>query len=148
MEIHLLSFFTKSVSKEDWEKLEKSCYQNVEENCKNLCKANPFLKAYSEFDKIQLRNKEEALDFLKGLKAGAFFSGWVPGLDIGMEYYYRYKFKEKLKHLYGFDYDKAEKTLTEGSQKEDNNNNSNEITPQFTEDDLDKRENIYKIRRK
>ena len=105
----LLSFFTKSVSKENWEELEKSCFKNEEENCKNLCKSNPFLKAYSEFDKIQLRNKEEALDFLKGLKAGAFFSGWVPGLDIGMEYYYRYKFKEKLKHLYGFDYEKAEK---------------------------------------
>ena len=144
----LLSFFTKSVSKEDWEKLEKSCYKNEEENCKNLCKANPFLKAYAEFDKIQLRNKEEALDFLKGLKAGAFFSGWVPGLDIGMEYYYRYKFKEKLKHLYGFDYDKAEKTLKEGSQKEENNNNNdntNEETPQFSEDDLDKRENNIKL---
>ena len=101
-----------------------------------------------KFDKIQLRNKEEALDFLKGLKAGAFFSGWVPGLDIGMEYYYRYKFKEKLKHLYGFDYDKAEKTLKEGSQKEENNSNNdntNEETPQFSEDDLDKRENNIKL---
>ena len=104
----VISFFTDSVSKEDWEKLEKSCFRKEEENCINLCKNNAFLKAYSEFIKIQLRNKEEALSYLKGLKAGAFFSGWVPGLDIGMEYFYRYKFKEKLKHLYGFDFDKAE----------------------------------------
>ena len=146
----LLSFFTKSVSKENWEELEKSCFKNEEENCKNLCKSNPFLKAYSEFDKIQLRNKEEALDFLKGLKAGAFFSGWVPGLDIGMEYYYRYKFKEKLKHLYGFDYEKAEKFLKkENTEKDTDNNDSNndddDETTQFTEDDFDKRKNNIKL---
>ena len=146
----LLSFFTKSVSKENWEELEKSCFKNEEENCKNLCKSNPFLKAYSEFDKIQLRNKEEALDFLKGLKAGAFFSGWVPGLDIGMEYYYRYKFKEKLKHLYGFDYEKAEKFLKkENKEKDTDNNDSNndddDETTQFTEDDFDKRKNNIKL---
>ena len=33
----------------------------------------------------------------------------IPGLDIGMEYFYRNKFKEKLKSLYGFDYASAEK---------------------------------------
>ena len=71
----VISFFTKSVSKEDWERLERSCFKNEEENCINLCKNNSFLKAYSEFNKIQLRNKEEALNFLKGLKAGAFLSG-------------------------------------------------------------------------
>ena len=134
----VISFFTKSVSKEDWEKLENSCFKNEEENCINLCKNNSFLKAYSEFNKIQLRNKEEALDFLKGLKAGAFFSGMLPGLDIGMEYFYRKKFKEKLKHLYGFDYDKAQKFLN-------NENLSNDKASQFTEDDFDTRSSNIKL---
>ena len=105
----VLSFFTKSVSNDDWEKLEKSCFKNEEDNCQKYCRDNPFLNCYSEFETIRNRNKDEALNYMKGLKAGAFFSGWVPGLDIGMEYFYRKKFKEKLKSLYGFDYDKAEK---------------------------------------
>jgi len=137
----VISFFSESVSKEDWEKLEKSCFQNDEEACINLCKNNSFLKAYSEFSKIQLRNKEEALNYLKGLKAGAFFSGWVPGLDIGMEYFYRYKFKQKLKHLYGFDFEKAEKFLNNiGSQ-----DNINDKKTQFTDEDFDKRSNNIKL---
>ena len=134
----VISFFTKSVSKEDWEKLENSCFKNEEENCINLCKNNSFLKAYSEFNKIQLRNKEEALNFLKGLKAGAFFSGMLPGVDILMEYFYRKKFKEKLKHLYGFDYDKAQKFLN-------NENLSNDKASQFTEDDFDTRSSNIKL---
>ena len=44
---------------------------------------------------------------MKGLKACAFFSGMVPGVDIGMEYFYKKKFKKKLKALYGFDYNMA-----------------------------------------
>ena len=44
---------------------------------------------------------------MKGLKACAFFSGMIPGVDIGMEYFYKKKFKKKLKALYGFDYNKA-----------------------------------------
>ena len=105
----IISFFTESVSEDDWDDLEESCKKNDEEKCKIICKKNPFLKYYSDFESINTRNKQEALKYLKGLKAGAFFSGWVPGLDIGMEYYYRHLFKEKLKYLYGFDFNEAVK---------------------------------------
>ena len=71
----------------------------MKKNAKKFAKKNLFLKYYSDFESINTRNKQEALKYLKGLKAGAFFSGWVPGLDIGMEYYYRHLFKEKLKYL-------------------------------------------------
>lgn len=141
----VLSFFSKSVSEEDWEKLEMSCKQNDEEDCKNLCFNNPFLHFYSDFNKLNIRNKGIALEYLKGLKAGAFFSGWIPGLDIGMEYFYRFKFKEKLKHLYGFDLDKAEKF---SSIKEENKINKKEdenedliSSSTTTENDSNKRSN-------
>ena len=111
----VLSFFINSVPEEDWKKLEESCFNEDEENCMNYCKKNPFLLNIN-FEKINKRNKEEANSFLKSLKAGAFFSGMVPILDIGMEYFYRNIFKDKLKSLYGFDYDRAEKTIA-------NNNN-------------------------
>ena len=90
----IISFFTESVSEDDWDDLEESCKKNDEEKCKIICKKNPFLKYYSDFESINTRSKQEALKYLKGLKAGAFFSGWVPGLDIGMEYYYRHLFKK------------------------------------------------------
>ena len=147
----VLSFFSKSVPKEDWEKLEISCFKNEEENCKKLCEKNPFLRFYSDFDKLNVRNKNIALEFLKGLKAGAFFSGWVPGLDIGMEYFYRYKFKEKLKHLYGFDLEKAEKFVVipqkddiKDNQK-DNDSDNSETVSTLTEEDFDKREANVKL---
>ena len=103
----VLSFFSKTVPKEDWEGLEKACYENNELKCKEYCKKNPFLKNYSELEKLNIRNQEEAKEYMKGLKACAFFSGMIPGVDIGMEYFYKNKFKNKLKHLYGFDYNKA-----------------------------------------
>ena len=109
----IVSFFRESVPIEDWKNLDSSCDLNDEKNCKKYCEKNPFLKYYLDFNKINKRNKEEALNYLKGLKAGAFFSGWIPGVDIGMEYYYRKIFKEKLKYLYGFTYEKAEKTVKE-----------------------------------
>ena len=62
----------------------------------------------------------------------------LPGLDIGMEYYYRKIFKEKLRHLYGFDYDKAQKFLN-------NKNLSNDKASQFTEDDYDIRSSNMKL---
>ena len=107
----LLAFFSETVSKENWDNLEKFCFRRDEEKCKEYCLNNPFLRYYSEFEKINTRNKGEANEYLKGLKAGAFFSGMIPVLDIGMEYFYKNKFKEKLKALYGFDYDKAEKIV-------------------------------------
>ena len=104
----VLSFFSNSVSKEDWEELENACFRREEKKCKEFCKKNPFLRYYSEFEKINERNKFEANEYLKKLKAGAFFSGMIPLFDIGMEYYYKSIFKKKLLSLYGFDYDKAE----------------------------------------
>ena len=152
----VLSFFTNSVSKEDWINLEKSCLKNEEENCKTYCKNNPFLKGYSDFDKINLRNKEEAASYLKGLEAGAFFSGWVPGLDLGMEYLYRYKFEQKLKSLYGFDIKKAEQYTKKKENQENKENKENkkvytdegvdyEELSTLTDEDWEKRTNNIKL---
>ena len=70
-------------------------------------------------ENLNKRNHDEAEQYLKNLKSGDFFSGMVPGLDIGMEYYYKYLFKEKLKSLYGFDYEQAEKVLNKEKEKKD-----------------------------
>lgn len=86
---------------------------------------------------------------MKKLKAGAFFSGMIPGLDIGMEYYYKYLFKEKLKSLYGFDCvqsGKVSKKEKEKIDKIDNNcdkenTNSLEISD-FNSINIDERANI------
>ena len=104
----VLSFFSKRVPREDWEGLEKSCFERDVSKCKEYCEKNPFLMNYSEFEKLNIRNQEEAKEYMKGLKAGAFFSGMIPGVDIGFEYFYKKKFKNKLKALYGFDYNKAQ----------------------------------------
>ena len=40
----LLSYFTKLVSEEDWNNLEKSCIERNENECKKYCEKNPFLK--------------------------------------------------------------------------------------------------------
>ena len=61
----------------------------------------------SEKSKSYGLTREEAKEYMKGLKACAFFSGMIPGVDIGMEYFYKKKFKKKLKALYGFDYNIA-----------------------------------------
>jgi hypothetical protein len=81
----LLAFFSESVSEENWEDLEKFCFRRDEKKSKEYCLNNPFLRYYSEFEKLNTRNKDEANEYLKGLKAGAFFSGMIPGVDIGME---------------------------------------------------------------
>lgn len=49
----------------------------------------------------------------------------IPGVDIGMEYYYKYLFKKKLKALYGFDYDQAEEAL-KGKKPKKNSINEDE----------------------
>ena len=82
---------------------------------------------------------------MKKLKAGAFFSGMIPGLDIGMEYL----FKEKLKSLYGFDCvqsGKVSKKEKEKIDKIDNNcdkenTNSLEISD-FNSINIDERANL------
>ena len=127
----VISFFTELVTEEKWELLEESCFNRDEKNCREYCKENPFLKFYSDFDEINNRNKEESLRYLKRLKAGAFFSGWIPGFDIGMEYCYRYLFKKKLKQLYGFNYKDAEKSLHKNdviNLNLDENNSGTELT--------------------
>jgi len=118
----VLSFLTKTVPKEDWEGLEKACFENDESKCKEYCEKNLFLKNYSEFEKLNKRNQEEAKEYMKGLKACAFFSGMIPGVDIGMEYFYKNKFKNKLKALYGFDYNKAKNFDNEVKTTEEDKN--------------------------
>ena len=134
----IISFFTGSISKDNWDDLEENCKKNNEEECKKICQKNLFLKYYSDFESINTRNKQEALKYLKGLKAGAFFSGWVPGLDIGMEYYYRHLFKKKLKYLYGFDFNEAAKY----------SNPNNEIEKNFSLASYDDMDTISKDARK
>ena len=88
----LLSFFTDAVSKEDWDKLRLACLEKDSVYCKQLLKNNLYLKSYTEFEIIRDRNKKEALEYLKYLKAGAFLTGMIPLADIGFEYLYRDKF--------------------------------------------------------
>ena len=112
----ITSFFTEKVNAEYaefWKTLKEKCLNNDEEECKKLCQQNPFLKSLKNFNHMNEENKNKALNYLKGLKAGAFFSGWIPFFDMGMEYYYRNQFKEKLKNLYGYDYETAKKVLKE-----------------------------------
>ena len=109
----VLSFFTKTVTEDDWKGLKQSCFERDESKCKEYCEKNPFLKNYSEFETLNIRNQAEAKEYLKDLKAGAFFSGMIPGFDIYMEYFYKYKFKNKLKALYGFDYNEAKNVINE-----------------------------------
>ena len=108
------------VPEDNWEKLKVSCKNKNSTDCFKYCKDNHFLRNYSDFETIKRKNRTQALNYLKRLKAAAFFSGWVPIIDFGIEYYYRYLFKEKLKHLYGFDVDKKE------TNKIDNNNSQDE----------------------
>ena len=103
----LLSFFTDAVSKEDWDKLRLACLEKDSVYCKQLLKNNLYLKSYTEFEIIRNRNKKEALEYLKYLKAGAFLTGMIPLADIGFEYLYRDKFTSKLESLYGFALEEA-----------------------------------------
>ena len=137
----ILTHLSKLVPEDNWEKLKEACKNKKKDKCKELLKANIFLKYYSDFEKLQKRNEGEAEKYLKRLEAGAFFSGMVPGLDIGMEYYYRSLFQQKLKSLYNFDYDKAIKALKEkqdniseigknddDSMNKEENNKTNDVT--------------------
>ena len=121
----ILSYFLEKVPKKDWDALELACYTRDEKKCKELLKKNIFLRYYSEFENLNLRNQEKAKKYLKNLKLSAFFSGMIPGVDIGMEYYYKYLFKKKLKALYGFDYDQAEEAL-KGKKPKKNSINEDE----------------------
>ena len=119
----VLSFFSELVPQDQWQDLDNSCSRKEEQKCKEYCKKNPFLIKYSEFEEVNERNKEQAMNYLKGLKTGAFFSGMVPGLDIGMEYFYKYKFTRKLESLYNYKIDEAEKAAKEELEKKIKNEN-------------------------
>ena len=136
----ILSHLSKLVPKDNWKKLKEACKNKKKDECKKLLKANIFLRYYSDFEKIQKRNEGEAEKYLKRLEAGAFFSGMVPGLDIGMEYYYRSLFQQKLKSLYNFDYDKAIKALKENNIFDEKQDNISEIGKN-DDDSMNKEEN-------
>ena len=115
----VLSYLSELVPKKDWDDLKYACKQREEEKCKELLLKNPFLKFDSKLENINKKNQYDAKIYLLRLRAGALFSGMVPGLDIGMEYYYKYLFKQKLKSLYGFDYDEALKALNMAFKNEE-----------------------------
>jgi hypothetical protein len=110
---NITSFFTNKVDAKFWQELKEKCENNDEKGCMELCQQNPFLKSMKNFNDLNEENKNKALNYLKGLKAGSFFSGWIPFFDMGMEYYYRHKFKEECKNLYGYDYETAKEALKE-----------------------------------
>ena len=70
----ILSYFLEKVPKKDWDALELACYTRDEKKCKELLKKNIFLRYYSEFENLNLRNQEKAKKYLKNLKLSAFFS--------------------------------------------------------------------------
>ena len=86
--------------------------------CKQLLRNNLYLKSYTEFEIIRNRNKKEALEYLKYLKAGAFLTGMIPLADIGFEYLYRDKFTSKLESLYGFALEKANSFMEDEEKME------------------------------
>ena len=118
-----------------------------EKKCKELCENIPYLRMCSDFTKLNKKNKEEAENYLKGLKTKAFFSGMVPFFDMGFEYIYRYKFLKKLKTLYGFDYEEAKKVLniTDSLIKNnfDNEEQNNKLLNDETINNLESKRNKY-----
>ena len=136
----VLSILKDSIPKEDLQEIIYACLDANEEKYQKYTKKIPFLRNYSEIA-ISERNKKEAKEYLKKLKASAFFSGMVPGFDIGMEYFYKYQFKKKLKSLYGFDFYKAKEKVQDNgnfnlikNEKEDNQ--EKEILLDINETDL------------
>ena len=134
----VLSFFKKSVPNEDWEELVKACIDKDEKRCQQYCIKNPFLKNYSEFQKIRENNKNEAIGYLSKLKYRALISGMIPGVDIGMEYLYKYQFLKKLKSLYGYDFYKATENIKDINnhsliKNEKENNDQQKLISNITE---------------
>ena len=122
----VLSSFSELVPEKLWNEQELACNEMNEEKCKNLLKKNKILSHYSDLENLNINNQREAKEYLKKLKAGAFFSGMIPLFDIWMEYIYKSLFKNKLKSLYGFDLVQAEKALNE-SNKDNLNKKGSEL---------------------
>lgn len=90
----VLSYFKNLVSEKDWENLENSCKNRDSVECKKYCDGNPFMYFYSDPKKINERNKAEALDYLKKLKAGAIFTGCFLWLILEENIYIDIAFKK------------------------------------------------------
>lgn len=138
----VLSYFTYLVPKNNWDDLLECCNKRDDEKYKTCCKDNIFMNSFKEFDKIKERNKKKALNYLDNLQKKALFTGSIPIIDIGFEYYYRYLFTEKLKSLFGFDYEKAENMRNSYNSKL----SINENTPLNSNND--KKNNTYKLEQK
>ena len=138
----VLSYFTELVTDREWEDLKNSCIQKDYEKCKEYCQKNHFLKNYSNLEDINKKNQIEATNYLKGLKAGAFFSGMIPGLDIGMEYFYKYTFEKKLESIYGFNYDEAKEEIKK-AEKIKNEKEENEIRENIFLNSIDSENNKH-----
>ena len=105
----VFAFFKNSVSEKEWQELKLNCHYKNEERCLELCNKNPYLKKFTNFDKINERNKTEASRYLNKLKVTTFFTGIIPFVDMLSETRYRSSFKNKLKNLYGYDINEIEK---------------------------------------
>ena len=64
------------ISEKDWDELESACYSMDELKCKELLKKNRYINSYSEMENLNIRNQKEVKEYLKKLKAGAFFQEW------------------------------------------------------------------------
>ena len=104
----VFSFFKNSVSEKEWQELRQNCHNKNEEECMKLCMKNPYLKKFSNFDKINERNKNEAQRYLHKVQFLTFFTGAIPFVDMLSENRYRELFKNKLKNLYGYDINEIE----------------------------------------
>ena len=133
---NVLFYFKELVPIKDWEELIKACAGKDEDKCLEYIKKNPFFKKYSEFQTIHSNINKEAQKYLKNLRTKAFFSGMVPGVDIGMEYFYKNQFVKKLKSLYGFDFYKA---------LEKSKNNEKNILIKKDEKDIEEKEIILDV---
>ena len=93
----VLSFFSNAVSNEDWDILKQNCLEKNEVNCRNICLKNLYLNSYSEFETLNIRNKNVALEYINS--SSAFFS-------FNEELFF-IKFRNLLERLYGFDFERA-----------------------------------------
>ena len=118
----VLSYFKNSVSDNDWKALKENCEKKNCENCKELCKRNPFLKKFEKIDIINEINKYVALEYLESLKFKSYFISIIPIIDLISEVSFKNLFKKKLKVLYGFDYETAEKKVNSNYKNNMNKN--------------------------
>ena len=120
----VLSYFKNSVSDNDWKALKENCEKKNCENCKELCKRNPFLKKFEKIDIINEINKYVALEYLESLKFKSYFISIIPIIDLISEVSFKNLFKKKL----SFDYETAEKKVNSNYKNNMNKNIIEEYT--------------------